>query len=49
MQSSQENQPSDVAPAERRRAMKITQLSLFDDVPAKEYDTAEGDESGRVG
>ena len=24
--------------------MKITQLSLFDDVPAKEYDTAGGDE-----
>jgi hypothetical protein len=22
--------------------MKITQLSLFDDVPAEEYDTAEG-------
>ena len=29
--------------------MKITQLSLFDDVPAQEYDTAEGDEYSRVG
>ena len=29
--------------------MKITQLSLFDDLPAKEYDTAGGDEYSRVG
>lgn len=29
--------------------MKTTQLSLFDDVPAKEHDTTEGDEYSRVG